>query len=58
MAGRVKRGGARFIWNERDRCYLIFADAKNVQGDLTPAQLKILAADSAQELGDGQTRFR
>jgi hypothetical protein len=42
IAGRGKRGGARviyYVWHEQDRCYLIFAYAKNVQGDLTPAQL-------------------
>ncbi len=56
MAGRGKRGGARviyYVWNEHDRCYLIFAYAKNVQGDLTPAQLKTLAAVLAKELDDG-----
>lgn len=42
IAGRGKRGGARviyYVWNERDCCYLIFAYAKNEQGDLTRAQL-------------------
>ena len=56
IAGRGKRGGARviyYLWNERDRCYLLFAYAKNVQGDLTPAQLKTLAAVMAKELDDG-----
>jgi hypothetical protein len=56
IGGRGKRGGARviyYVWNEQDRCYLIFAYAKNVQGDLTPAQLKTLAAVVAKELDNG-----
>jgi hypothetical protein len=56
IAGRGKRGGARviyYVWNEQDRCYLIFAYAKNVQGDLTRGQLKTLAAVMAEELDDG-----
>jgi hypothetical protein len=56
VGGRGKRGGARviyYVWNERDRCYLIFAYAKNVQGDLTLAQLKALAQVMAKELDDG-----
>jgi hypothetical protein len=56
VAGRGKRGGARviyYVWDERDRCYLVFAYAKNVQGDLTAAQLKALAAVLAKELDDG-----
>ena len=56
IAGRGKRGGARvinYVWDKLDRCYLIFAYAKNVQGDLTPEQLKILASVLAKELDDG-----
>ena len=56
IKGRGKRGGARviyYVWDERDRCYLIFAYAKNVQGDLTPPQLKSLAQAMAKELEDG-----
>jgi hypothetical protein len=56
IGGRGKRGGARviyYVWNERDRCYLIFAYAKNEQGDLTRAQLKTLAAVLDKELDDG-----
>lgn len=56
IRGRGKRGGARvvyYVWNERDRCYLIFAYAKNEQGDLTRAQLKTLAAVLDKELDDG-----
>ena len=56
IAGRGKRGGARviyYVWDEQDRCYLIFAYAKNAQGDLTAAQLKTLAAVMAKELDDG-----
>lgn len=58
IAGRGKRGGARvtyYVWDEPDRCYLIFAYAKNVQGDLTSAQLKALAGVMSKELDDGQT---
>jgi|SRR6516164_769522 hypothetical protein len=56
IARRGKRGGARviyYVWEERSRCYLIFAYAKNVQGDLTPAQVKTLAAVMVEELDDG-----
>lgn len=45
--GRGKRGGARVIyyWHvPGDRIYLIYAYAKNQQEDLTPAQVKTLAA--------------
>jgi hypothetical protein len=55
IGGQGKRGGARviyYVWNERDRCYLIFAYAKNEQGDLTRAQLKTLAAVLDKELDD------
>jgi hypothetical protein len=61
VAGRGKRGGARVIYyvrEEQDRCYLIFAYAKNDQDDLTAAQLKALAAVMDEEFGDGQARFR
>jgi hypothetical protein len=42
--GRGKRGGIRVIyycWSEH-RLYMIFAYDKVEQGDLTPAQLKVL----------------
>jgi hypothetical protein len=56
LAGRGKRGGARVIyywWTERECCYLVFAYPKNVQGDLTAAQLKTLAALMKEVLRDG-----
>ena len=43
-AGRGKRGGLRVIyycWSE-DRVYMIFVYDKTEQGDMTPAQLKML----------------
>ena len=45
LPGRGKRGGARMIyyWNvAEDRIYLLFLYPKNVQADLTAAQIKIL----------------
>lgn len=56
LGGRGKRGGARVIyyWQApRDRCYLVFAYAKSEQDDLTPAQLKALAALMKEVLRDG-----
>jgi hypothetical protein len=56
LPGRGKRGGGRviyYLWTARDRCYLVFAYAKNAQSDLTAAQLKRLAAVVEEELGDG-----
>lgn len=47
LEGRGKRGGARVIyywWQLHDQCYLVFAYRKNDMEDLTPAQLKQLAA--------------
>lgn len=44
--GRGKRGGARVIyyWHvPKERIYLIYAYSKNVQTDLTRAQIKLLA---------------
>ena len=44
--GRGKRGGVRLIyyWAVEDHvCYMLYAYAKNEQGDLTPAQIKTLA---------------
>ena len=53
ISGRGKRGGARVIYYlvlSEQKILLIFAYAKNVQGDLTPAQTKILAQIVHQEL--------
>lgn len=44
--GRGKRGSARVIyywWSKQDRCYLVFAYAKNVQENLTVDQTRRLA---------------
>jgi hypothetical protein len=45
LPGRGKRGGARLIyyWNRaQERIFLLFLYPKNVQADLTPAQLRML----------------
>ena len=47
MTGRGKRGGARVIYywlRDDDRIYLVHAYAKNETADLTPAQIRQLAA--------------
>ncbi len=47
LSGRGKRGGARVIyyyWSSQERCYLVYAYAKNVAADLTQEQLQRLAA--------------
>ena len=47
MTGRGKRGGARVIYywlSDDDRIYLVHAYAKNETADLTPAQIRQLAA--------------
>jgi hypothetical protein len=46
LPGRGKRGGLRVIyyWDMADRMYLLLPYKKNVQEDLTPAQLKQLRA--------------
>jgi hypothetical protein len=47
MLGRGKRVGARvtyFWYVSGELIYLIYADAKNQQSDLTPAQANVLAA--------------
>jgi len=54
-SGRGKRGGARVIYYlqaSMDRIYLIYGYVKAVQEDLTPQQLKVLAA-LMKELDDG-----
>ena len=52
LPGRGKRAGARLIyyWNRAaERVYLLFLYPKNVQADLTPAQLRVLRALVARE---------
>ena len=47
LQGRGKRGGARVIyyhWVNEQRCYLVYAYAKNVAENLTQVQLQRLAA--------------
>ena len=44
--GRGKRGGLRVIyyWAAAEYvCYMLYAYTKNEQGDLTPAQIRVLA---------------
>ena len=44
--GRGKRGGLRVIYYwaaAEDVCYMLYAYAKNEQGDLTRAQIRVLA---------------
>ena len=44
--GRGKRGGVRVIYywaTEEDVCYMLYAYAKNEQGDLTRGQIRALA---------------
>lgn len=46
LRGRGKRGGARVIYyiaTAAHQILLLYVYAKNVQGDLTPAQAKLLA---------------
>ena len=53
VQGRGKRGGLRVIyhWNAReDVAYMLFIYAKNEQGDLTTAQVKILSRLVREEL--------
>lgn len=54
MTGRGKRGGARVIYywlSDDDRIYLVHAYAKNETADLTPAQIRQLAALMIDEVG-------
>jgi len=47
LSGRGERGGARVIYYWRSAhgaCYLVFAYAKNRQENLTPSQIRLLAA--------------
>lgn len=55
LPGRGKRGGARVIycyWVRKERCYLVYAYAKNVSTDLTPEQLRRLAEVMKAEMQD------
>ena len=52
--GRGKRGGLRVIYyweKSRSTCYMLFAYRKNEQGDLTPAQIRVLARLVREEFG-------
>ena len=52
-SGRGKRGGARIIYylvTSKQKILLLYAYAKNVQGDLSPAQAKQLSKLVQQEL--------
>ena len=52
-SGRGKSGGLRIIyyWAAGERVfYLLYAYSKNEQGDLTPAQVRMLAAVVQEEL--------
>ena len=56
LPGKGKRGGARAIyywWESEDRCYLLFAYAKNVMGDLSEDQCRRLSAAMKEALKDG-----
>ena len=51
-SGRGKRGGARIIYylvTEQDKILLLYAYAKNAQGDLTAEQTKLIAKSVHQE---------
>ncbi len=55
LSGRGKRGGARVIyyhWVSKERCYLLYAYAKNVAADLTQDQLRRLADVMQAEIRD------
>ena len=54
-SGRGKRGGARVIYylqTSADRTYLVYGYVKAKQEDLTPQQLRVLAA-LMKEVDDG-----
>jgi len=45
LEGRGKRGGLRVIYYwavEEQVCYMLYLYGKNEQGDLTPAQIRVL----------------
>ena len=51
--GRGKRGGIRVIyfWDKPgSRCFMLFLYRKNEQGDLTPAQVRVLSRLVHEEL--------
>ncbi|MDF1482671.1 MULTISPECIES: type II toxin-antitoxin system RelE/ParE family toxin [Extensimonas] len=55
LPGRGKRGGARVIyyhWVSHERCYMVYAYAKNVMADLSKDQLRRLADIIAEEVHD------
>ena len=54
VEGRGKRGGLRVIYHwdaSQELAYMLFVYAKNEQGDLTPAQVKVLSRLVREELG-------
>jgi len=54
LPGRGKRGGARVIYywvGARSQIYMLLAYAKNVQENLTEAQLKVLRELVKREFG-------
>lgn len=56
LPDRGKRGGARVIyywWKRDERCYLIYAYAKNEQSDLTRDQLRLPARIMKEEIDNG-----
>jgi hypothetical protein len=56
LPGRGKRGGSRVIyfhWTSRERVYLLFGYAKNVQADLTKDQIRRLVAVMQEDVGNG-----
>lgn len=55
--GRGKRGGIRVIyyhWSQAGRLYMLYAYAKNQQGDLTPEQKRVLKRLIEEEVPDEQ----
>jgi len=53
-AGHGKRGGIRVVYYwapAEDLCLMLYAYAKSVQGDLTPAQIKVLRQVVREEFG-------
>jgi hypothetical protein len=51
--GRGKRGGLRVIYywmTRKDAIYMLYAYAKGVAADLTPAQIKVLRQLVKEEL--------
>jgi hypothetical protein len=52
--GKGERGGLRIIYywaRSRDAIYMLYAYGKQVQGDLTPAQLRMLIQAVQEEFG-------